>query len=157
MPTTFSIFKTQMYSDHKKGFNKNHSDKSRIELFKKHLKAKTAPSIQANPTHYQELENHFDNRGEVIRDYKKEIEIYSQDEIERLLPQIPNEDFESIRKRYLEFQYKEKIGFKTKVDTVPVVGIPEIIPDNQPKSSMFDLFNLKKVILQPIRSIASMF
>lgn len=146
-----------MYSDHKKGFNKNHSDKSRIELYKKHLKAKTAPFIQANPPHYQEFENRFDNRGEVIRDYQKEIEIYSQDEIERLLPQIPSEDFESIRKRHLEFQDKEKSGFIAHVDTVPVVGVPKIILDKQQKCSIFDLVYLKKVILHPVRSIASMF
>lgn len=146
-----------MYLDHKKGFNKKHSDKSRIELFKKHLKAKTAPSIQANPVYYKELENRFDNRGEVIRNYQTEIEIYYQDEIQRLLPQIPSEDFESIRKRHLEFQDKEKTGFKAQVDTVPVVGVPDIIVKNQAKSSIFDLVNMKKVILQPIRSIASMF
>lgn len=94
-----------MYNDHKKGFNQNLADRARtILLLKRYSTVGFA-------------KREFDEYGDVVRDYKKELEIYANDELTNLLPQVSGEYFHSCQSYHL---YRKKhIADSPKVHIVP--------------------------------------
>ncbi|OQA45799.1 MAG: hypothetical protein BWY47_01909 [Bacteroidetes bacterium ADurb.Bin302] len=92
-----------MYNDHKKGFNQNLADRARtILLLKRYSTVGFA-------------KREFDEYGDVVRDYKKELEIYASDELINLLPQVSGEYFHSCQSYHL---YRKK-----HINDVPEVKI----------------------------------
>lgn len=132
-----------MYQDHKKGLNKDLANQARIELYKREIKAKTAPAIQAEFRDVSELSPHFDENGEVIRNFENEAKIYAQDEVDNLLPQITIEDYATVNKYATFVKNQEKNGFKPIVDKVKVMGVPvKKVAKIKPKSVKNHIFDL---------------
>lgn len=108
-----------MYKDHKKGFNEELSNIAKSALLLKRLnKVKTI------------VERQFDEYGDVIRNYREELEAYVKDEEENLLPQVTSDYFNSFQRAAL---HREKhAGMEYDVKVVPQLPRQKVVPKPQP-------------------------
>lgn len=68
------------------------------------------------------LQVKFDAKGNVIRDLRKEYELYNEDDTIRVLPNV-NPDFFKAHKNYV--QYCSTANVTPKIDKVPLAEIPK--------------------------------
>jgi len=78
-----------MYKDHKKGFNEQLANHAKTVLLLRRMKRENIAKRE------------FDEYGDVIRDYRKELEAYVKDEEENLLPQVTADYFNSFQRASL--------------------------------------------------------
>lgn len=103
-----------MYKDHKKGFNQMLADEARTALILRRF-SKEYP-----------FKREFDEYGDVVRDYKKELDIYVVDEVETLLPQVNSEYFGSFQTYHLHCSSKP--SFQSDVTIVPQLPRTKLKP-----------------------------
>lgn len=87
-------------------------------------------------------ERKFDEKGNVIRDYKKELELYSKDEEDRLLSTLSTRHFDSFRKYQSLRKEQEAKGFKPIVKVVALKK-PEHIKKESWLDKLSHLFELE--------------
>ena len=94
-----------MYTDHRKGFDEERANIAKTVLLLRRIN-------RVNVIHRE-----FDEYGDVIRDYKKELEAYVKDEEENMLPQVTADYFNSFQRAYI---YREtQKDFVSDVQVVP--------------------------------------
>lgn len=77
----------------------------------------------------------FDSKGNVIRDHKKELELYSKDEEDRLLSTLSTRHFDSFRQYHSLRKEQEEKGFEP---IVKVIALKK--PEYIHKESWLDKF-----------------
>ena len=122
-----------MYKDHRKGFNQELSEQARVKLL-----------IQGQ-TGIKTFAREFDADGNVVRNYKNELDLYVKDEQDNLIPQVGGEYFNA----YQKFQ----LHLKNKNDYLPEI---KTIPTGEEKESYTPSF-LENIFYNIIPKIEPMF
>lgn len=114
-------------------YNKSLADLARIQILTDEYNGHSKTT---------EIQREFDSSGNVIRNYKKELEILSKDEQNHILPSLDNSYFDSFRK------HKEHIitsrSYTPNVFKVKLAPLPPSQSDNILKIKTFLFMNLRK-------------
>jgi len=114
-------------------YNKSLADLARIQILTDEYNGHSKTT---------EIQREFDSSGNVIRNYKKELEILSKDEQNHILPSLDNSYFDSFRK------HKEHIitsrSSTPSVFKVKLAPLPPSQSDDILKIKTFFFMNLRK-------------
>lgn len=114
-------------------YNKTLADLARIQILTNQYNGYSKTS---------EIQREFDSSGNVIRNYKKELEILSKDEQNHILPSLDNSYFDSFRKHQEHINTSRSSTpnvFKVKLAPLPPSKSDDIL-----KIKTFFSINLRK-------------